>query len=76
MNIKHVNGWLDRQGKLWPCQFNHHCKASIKLAKKFKLKYTIEYLGWIKVHDAGVWFFEADLYYGRWIIDNDYKIRE
>jgi len=88
MNTKYANnGWLDRYGRLWPCKFNHHCKASIKLGKKFNLKHTIEYLGWIKVHDAGVWFFEANLYNGRihvkptelqkkWLIDNGYKIRE
>lgn len=85
--MKHVNGWLDRRGKLYPCKFNHHVAASVKLEKKLKLKYSIEYLGWIKIHCAGLWFFSADTYHGRqyvkvtkaqekWLLDNDYEIKE
>ena len=84
--MKHVNGWLDRRAKLYPCKFNHHASTSVKLEKKFNLSHSIEYLGWIKVHDAGVWFFEADSYHGRqyvkvtelqkkWLLDNGYQVR-
>lgn len=83
---KHVNGWLDRRGKFYPCRFNKHLASSIEIEKKLGLKHSIEYLGWIKVHDAGVWFFEADSYQGRqyvkiteaqnkWLFDNGYEIR-
>lgn len=80
------NGWLNHEGKFYPCRFNHHCEASAKLEKKFHLKHSLEYVGWIKVHSAGVWFFEADGYHGRqyvkvtqaqyrWLLKHGYKLR-
>jgi len=85
--MRYVNGWLDRRGKFYPCRFNRHHATSVKLEKKLGLKHSIEYLGWIKVHDAGLWFFEADSFQGRlhvkitetqnkWLLDNGYEIRE
>lgn len=82
--MRYPNGWLDRRGKLHPCKFNRHQIASTKIEKKLGLKYSIEYLGWIKIHDAGLWFFEADSYHGRqyvktteaqkkWLLDNGFK---
>ena len=59
------NGWLDRDGKLHPCRFTEHLRKSGELVEKYKLKHTVEYLGWIKVHRCGEWFFGADSYYGR-----------
>ena len=82
-----VDGWLDRRGKLYPCKFNHHHQAAVKLMRELKLKHTPEYLGWVKVHSAGVWFFEADSYLGRqcikvtesqnrWLLNNGYKVKQ
>ena len=59
------NGWLDRQGKLYPCKFLHHARAEIATVKQLRLPATLEYLGWVKVHDAGVFFYEADSYHNR-----------
>jgi len=78
------NGWLNRQGIFYSCRFNKHYSASIRLERKFRLKQTLEYLGWIKVHSAGIWFYEADSYQGRigvkitekqkkWLLDHGYK---
>ncbi len=53
----HKDGWLDRDGHLHKCKFNHHARAEVLLYKKFKLKYMPEYLGWVKVHGAGVYFY-------------------
>lgn len=82
--MKHVNGWLDRRGKFYPCRFNRHAIASIRLEKELKLMHSVEYVGWVKVHDAGFWFFEADSYHNRqyvkvteeqnkWLLDHGYK---
>ena len=30
--MKHVNGWLDRRAKFYPCKFNHHVSTSINFA--------------------------------------------
>lgn len=65
MGDKQVNGWLDRKGFLHPCKFLHHSKEAMRLMKKLQLKSTPEYLGWVKVHDAGVFFYEAWSYVGR-----------
>lgn len=79
------NGWLNRYGRLWACPFNKHDDAARKLQKILKLNDSIEYLGWIKVHSTGLWFFAADEYPGRqyvrptkrqlkWLFKNDYDI--
>jgi hypothetical protein len=81
------NGWLNRRGKFYPCRFNGHNNASVRIARKLHLKGSLEYLGWVKVHSAGVWFYEADSYQGRlsvritetqikWLRDNGYEVRE
>ncbi len=80
-----VNGWLDREGRLHPCKFNHHARASIVIQKKLGSKHSPEYLGWVKVHCAGVFFFEAASWHGRqymrvtqkqkkWLFNNDYDM--
>ena len=48
-----LDGWLDRQGKFYPCLFNEHNKTAFTLVEELKLLYSLEYLGWIKVHSAG-----------------------
>ena len=86
-NTNARDGWLDRQGRFHPCEFNHHLSMVYKLQKKLGLKNSLEYLGWIKVHSAGAYFFKADEYYGRqyvkitnsqqkWLLDNGYEIEE
>jgi len=81
-----LNGWLDRRGKFYPCKFNNHFKAAYKLEKQLKLQKSLEYLGWVKVHNTGVWFFVADEYYDRhyvritqnqekWLLDNGYEFK-
>lgn len=85
--MKHIDGWLDRRGKFYSCRFNHHNSASVKLEKKLGLKHSLEYLGWIKVHSAGIWFFVADSYCDRiwvkitesqkqWLLNNGYKLKD
>ena len=80
-----VDGWLDRRGKFYSCEFNHHNDVELQLMKKLELKYSLEYLGWVKVHSAGVYFYEAQTYMGRmhvhktesqikWLLDNGYEI--
>jgi hypothetical protein len=84
---KAVDGWLDRQGKFYSCKFNHHDETAGKLIRKLRLKHTPEYLGWIRVHSAGCWFFRADEYQGRqyvkvtrqqnkWLLDNGFEIKD
>ena len=88
-NIKRtcVDGWLDRRGKLYPCKFNKHNDLEEQLIRKLKLKHSLEYLGWVKVHSAGVYFFKARSWQGRmfmhktesqikWLLDNGYEIEE
>lgn len=81
----YIDGWLDRKGKLHPCKFNKHNNAEEKLMKKYNLKYTPEYLGWFKVHSAGVYFFEACHFHNRqyvkptklqmkWLFKNGYDM--
>ena len=82
---QHVDGWLDRNGKIYLCKFNHHNEKEIELMKEYKLNNTPEYLGWIKIHSAGVWFFEADHFHNRqyvkvtkkqknWLFDHNYEV--
>jgi len=79
-----ADGWLDREGQFYHCKFNQHDKTAGKLITRLGLKHTPEYLGWIKVHSAGCWFFRADEYAGRqyvkptklqlkWLFDNGYQ---
>ncbi len=86
LKLCHVNGWLDRQGKLWPCKFMEHSKKAHDIQKKNRCKFSIEYAGWIKVHCAGIWFFEADSYCDRqyvkktkrqlrWLFNHGYDMR-
>ena len=81
------DGWLDRYGRFHPCKFNHHDLDAIKLQKKLGLKKSLEYLGWIRVHAAGVYFFKANSWHRslwlkitesqrKWLIDNGYEIVE
>ena len=79
----YLNGWLNRRGVFYSCRFNKHISASIRLERKLHLKHSLEYMGWVKVHSAGVWFYEADSYQGRmsvritkkqkkWLLDHGY----
>jgi len=83
---KHTNGWLDRTGKLHYCKFNCHNEKAVKIMEEYKLKKSPEYIGWIKVHSVGVWFFQADQFYGRqyvkitkkqkeWLFKHNYDIK-
>ena len=82
-----VDGWLNRRGIFYSCQFNHHNNLEKKLVKKLKLEHSLEYLGWVKIHSAGVYFYEAQTWQGRmhvhmtesqikWLIDNGYGVAE
>ena len=82
-----VDGWLDRRGKFYSCKFNHHNDLETDLIMKFELEHCLEYLGWVKVHSAGIYFFKARSWHGRmhvhktesqikWLLDNGYEIEE
>ena len=79
------NGWLDRRGRLYACDFMSHAKYATELAKDLDIKEGLEVKGWIKVHDCGVWFFSASHYMGhvhmkptalqlRWLRSNNYDM--
>ena len=79
-----IDGWLDREGRIYLCKFNHHLSAACKLEKELGLEESLEYLGWVKIHSAGVYFFRANEYCDRlfvkitesqrkWLVDNGYR---
>jgi hypothetical protein len=47
--LKSRNGWIDREGKYYPCDYSGHIDLAMRLNDG---EHKLELLGWIKVSDA------------------------